>query len=96
MPENAILIFTPRIRVAAENVALMCSVSIDRANRILSNPETKDLILRALDQSFHETVNRVLAELTRIPAAAVPSGPSPRVDCAVSIPPLPPAKAGFI
>lgn len=79
---NAVIIFTPRITVRAERVAELLGISIDRANLMLSQPETKNIIQTALEQSFQETTDAILKSMTRVPAVAVPSN---RVDCAVGI-----------
>lgn len=89
---NAIIIFTPRITVRAERVAELLGVGIEQANRLLSQPDTKEFLQRALEQSFQQTVDTVLKGMTRVPTVAVPSN---RVDCAVSLPLLPAAFSNF-
>jgi hypothetical protein len=77
--DNAVIIFTPRIQVRAERVAEVLGIGIEQANRLLSQPETKNVIQAALEQSFQETTDKVLQQMSRVPTAAVPT----RVDCAV-------------
>ncbi len=49
---------------------------------MLSQFETKQILTKALEQSFQATVDKILTEMARLPTVAVAS---PRVDCAVSI-----------
>lgn len=90
MPAHIIL--TPKIHIRGDRAAEVLGISIEQVDKLLSQPDTKTLILNALEQSFQETVDSVLRGMTRV---AIMSVPSIRQDCAVDLPSLPPFKAGF-
>jgi hypothetical protein len=90
MPAHIIL--TPKIHIRGDRAAEVLGISLEQADKLLSQPDTKSLIQTALEQSFQETVDSVLRGMTRVPILSVPSI---RVDCAVDLPVLPAFKAGF-
>jgi hypothetical protein len=92
--DNAHLIFKPTIHIRAERVAEVLSIPLEKANQLLSHPETKQFLQVGLERAFQETVDRMLQEMSRVPLAAI-APISTRVDCIVELPPLPAAKAGF-
>ncbi len=95
-PRHAVLIVRPAITIRSERVAEVLGVSLDKADQILSDPNTKPIIVAALERSFQETVSLVIKAAVRIPTEAFSTGttgttgttgPHPvRVDCLVTVP----------
>ena len=85
--ENAKLFFKPSIWITAEHAADMLGISIEKANQLLSRPDTSELLKRAMHEAIQTALRYVLQEMERIPHETVPV----RVDCAVALPPLPTA-----
>ena len=88
MSQHAKLYFAPRIWITAEHAAEVLDVPIDKADQLLSRPDTNEILMAALHQAFNETVDRTLKEMLRVPHETVPT----RIDCAVTLPTLPVAK----
>lgn len=80
-PASAKLFFHPRLRITAESVAQSLDISLEKANQVLSRPDTHAIILKALEQAFQETIKNTLLEMVRIPHETVPT----RVDCSVRL-----------
>lgn len=85
--ENAVLWFTPKISIRAERVAQVLNISIDRANALLSEPNTKALIQAGLDQAFHSTVGDVIRGLSHLESirASSPAPAQVRRDCVTDV-----------
>ena len=86
MEQNAVIILRPSITIRAERVAEVLHVSIEKANKLLSQPDTGQIIRTALEAKFQTTVDELLQGMLRVPMEAVPA---PRVDCSVTLPELP-------
>lgn len=84
--QNAELAFRPVITIKAERAAEVLGITIEAANKLLSQPGTKEVINAALEQAFHRSVSETLRMLVRQAQVSVPA---PRVDCAVALPALP-------
>jgi hypothetical protein len=61
------LILTPILQIEVGSVALKLGISIGKASNMLNDPQTRQILTKALEQSFHETVDSILRELSRIP-----------------------------
>jgi hypothetical protein len=85
MQENAVLTFRPVLTVRAERVAEVLQISIETANKMLSQPETKDVLAAALSDAFQSAILRAFQQMTRTTMVSVPT----RVDCTVELPALP-------
>jgi hypothetical protein len=80
--KHAQIIFTPTIGIDAEQIARLYDISLEKADQILSRPDTKELLQKALQAALHEALNKVVYELVRIPHEVVPV----RTDCVVALP----------
>ena len=89
--EEATIILNPVLQIRASRAAEVLGVSLEKANRILGQPDTRQILIAALNQTFNETIDRTLKEMCRVPTEIVPI----RRDCCVKLKPLPEFKAGF-
>lgn len=84
--QNAVLNFRPLISVRAERVAEVLGVTIEEANQLLSQPETRAIVERAINDALHAGVDTALVQMARIPLVSVSGNVR---DCAVALPALP-------
>jgi hypothetical protein len=67
------LILTPVLQIEVGSVALKLGISVGKASNLLNDPQTRQILTKALGQTFHETVDNVLRELSRIPTESFPT-----------------------
>src|SRR5574337_1628785 len=78
---NARIIFNPKVELAAEHVAEVLQISIEKANQLLSRPDTNEILRTAIIQAIHQALDKSLQEMARIPHETVPI----RRDCMVTL-----------
>jgi len=86
--EHARLFFAPKIWITAEHAADMLGISIEKADQLLSRPDTSEILKAAMHAGLQAALRTTLEQMARVPHEAVPT----RVDVAVALPPLPTAR----
>ena len=85
MEPHAKLLFKPLIWITAEHAADVLHISIEKADQLLSRPDTNDLLKAAMHDAIQQSLVTVLKQMVRIPHESVPT----RIDCNVNLPALP-------
>jgi hypothetical protein len=85
--EQVKLFYNPKIYVTAEQAARVLGISLEKANVLLSAPDTYSIVEAALKEGLAEIVNGVFRNMARArwPQETIPI----RVDCHVDLPILP-------
>jgi len=83
--KNSQLFFAPKIWIKAEHAADMLGISLEKANQLLSRPDTNDILKAAMHRAVQDALLQTLQQMARVPHETVPT----RIDCAVALPPLP-------
>lgn len=85
------IILRPILTIRASRVAEVLGVDLEKANRLLSQPDTRQILTTALEQSFQATIDATLKQMLRVPLESVPVVR----DCAVKLPALPIFETGL-
>ncbi len=88
MEGHAKLHFMPKITVTAEHAAEILGVSIERADQVLSRPDTNEVLKVAMHEALQKVLVEVLHQMVKVPHESVPT----RVDCVAQLPILPIAR----
>lgn len=88
MEGHAKLYFTPKICVTAEHAAGILGCSIEKADQVLSRPDTNELLKIAMHDAVQKALVEVLQAMVRTPHESVPT----RIDCVAKLPILPTAR----
>lgn len=86
--EHTKLFFAPKIWITAEHAADMLDISLEKADQLLSRPDTNEILKTRMHQALQDALLATLQQMARIPHETVPT----RVDCAVALPTLPVAR----
>lgn len=87
METHVKLAYTPKIYVTAERAADVLGITLEKADQLLSGPETFEVVKAALADAMQKALIDILQRMARQrwPQETVPI----RVDCVVDLPPLP-------
>ena len=85
MTTHARLFFRPQIWITAEHAADMLGIPLEKADQLLSRPDTSDILKAAMNEGLQAILKRTLEDMARVPHSSMPV----RVDCAVALPELP-------
>jgi hypothetical protein len=85
--EHVKLVYTPEIIITAEHAADVLSISLEKADQLLSSPDTFGIVQEALSVGLQEALLKILQEMVRKrwPQDTLPI----RRDCVVRLPNLP-------
>ena len=81
------LFFSPQIYVTAEHAADVLGISLEKADKLLSAPDTYEIVKAALGDGLQKALLEILQQMVRQrwPQDTIPV----RVDCNVNLPSLP-------
>ena len=89
--QNAKIFFHPKIWITAEHAAGVLGISIEKANQIMSRPDTYELLKQSLEGAIQTALLNTLQQMVRVPHETVPT----RVDCVAECPIVPPMRPGI-
>jgi hypothetical protein len=81
------LFYDPKIYVTAEHAADVLGISLEKADKLLSSPDTYEIVKAAIAEGMQKALLETLQLMARQrwPQDTLPV----RVDCYVKLPPLP-------
>jgi hypothetical protein len=80
--KHAKVFLHPRIWITAEHAAGVLGISIEKADQILSRPDTYELLKSSLHSALQTALLSTLQQMARIPHESVPT----RIDCVADCP----------